>query len=75
MNLRKMKKNRTKLIGLKLDVEAIRKIELIMETLNIRSYNEVIRTCINNNITIESYYQYALNLSTEVNNESFLKKV
>lgn len=54
-----MKKEKTRMIGLKLDSRTIDRMEEIMGKLHIRSYSEVLRHCLFNEITIDGYYLYA----------------
>ena len=54
-----MKKEKLRCISLKLDLTTIEKIESIMVNMNIRTYNEVLRTCLNGKLSINQFYVYA----------------
>lgn len=62
-----MKKEKTKMIGLKLDFRTIQRMEEIMGKLHIRSYSEVLRHCLFNEISIDGYYLYAHSNSCSFN--------
>lgn len=68
-----MEKLKTKMIGLKLDIRTVERMEEIMGRLHIRSYNEVLRHCLFNEITIDGYYMYVYSNACSLNLPDFEK--
>ena len=55
-----MVKEKTKMIGVYFDQTTIEKLKFIQSTYHIRTYSEVIRFLVENNLSIDKYYEMAL---------------